>query len=486
MVPSANRGAVWLDSERLPSSSSRRAKGSRRKTTKKAPHADVVKTGQSHEPDPSSDELDNWRRAWRELWDAERNAERDALEERLRASEDAIRELRATLAREKSLHGLSVEQGQSWVDEAVEATRTVAQRESEARAALQVCRQQLEATKLRAAKAEARAAELAARAAAAEDARRLSERTSASQLAASREEVGDLRQQLAKRAAGIDEVEAARDDAEGRATSAESDARQLQIALATSEETARVRELDASRAEAQAAMLAAELGARETELAWLAHETGAMCAPATGEAESLLPPDGMTRPVVSPDGEAALRNARAACAASVELSVGAATLADELRHLDGLDASVLEVRRALAQSAASCDALRTRAEAAEAGRDAFGRRAEALEGELISTHDAMCDAEARFGTAVAQIRESVDAQLAVQSQRLRVWEELVSTGRPEGVSMMNAHAGIALIRGRRHLGDLGDLLREERALIAEQGRVFAAARPRAVPAQQLS
>ena len=109
--------------------------------------------------------------------------------------------------------------------------------------------------------------------------------------------------------------------------------------------------------------------------------------------------------------------------------------------------------------------------------------------ELQSTRSALADtnsrlnsveaaaraAEARFASAVTAIRESVDAQLAVQAERLALWEALVSSaGRPEA-KLMHAQAATSLIRGRRQLGELGALLEAERALVAQQGRLFAGA-----------
>ena len=79
-----------------------------------------------------------------------------------------------------------------------------------------------------------------------------------------------------------------------------------------------------------------------------------------------------------------------------------------------------------------------------------------------------------FAEALVAIRGPADAQLAVQSERIRVWESLVEgDGLRAEAWNMNATAAIQLIRGRRNLGELGELIREERELIAEQGRLLA-------------
>ena len=473
--------AVWLASDRTaPTPSARRGKAKQRKPVpqRRLPPENIVEAGIAETGlDPSAD-LDRWRLAWRELWEVERDAARDTLVARLAEAEGAVRELRATLASERQLHARAVAERQSWADEAVEATRAVAERESAARNALQECRAELEHTKLRAARAELAAAQAVEEAAAADGARVLAERVSSTQLAASHDEISMLRQQLHARAAGMGAIEDACDRNATRAEAAASEARQIRFQLATSAEAMRVSELEASRSEAHASSLAGDLAAREAEFARVAGILSTLRA-----APTMLQPSSSSATPLSADVEAATDDAHAIHSKVLQEAVGAAALAEELRQLDGLDGSVLELRSALARSMATCEEQRAHAASTEVALtqcrcdvDALRRGRADLEHTIASAHDATRAAEGRFAEAVGAIRSSVDAQLAVQSERLRVWEELVGLhGKPDAWSL-NATAGMALIRGRRHLGDLSELLNEERRLIAEQGRLIAGAR----------
>ena len=501
-------------------------------------------------------DMDSWHKAWRELWEVERDGRRDELAAKLSLEEATNRSLMAQ--RQQQLDAQRAAELSR--DLAVAATKAAAEREEKVRAELLALQQKLKDCNARATLAEDRAGLLAEQLAELANAREIDKKASTAMVAAARDEINSLQDEIAARrhaayladqklndyqaraslaenragllaeqlaelgdareldkkastamvAAARDEIKALRDELAARIEAAhladracsamvvrkedaESEARQLRMSLATSGEERRVLELDGAKAEAQLALREAELDARNAELAHLAVFVGSMCSSAQGggdaaEMDELDTPTGRDTPAdaeMSVHGEAVLRDASDLHAMLRNHAVGNSTLLDEVRRLDHdvdhLGGRLRDALTALAKRRAVLEEHRARADTSEAAlvgatglADEQRSEIAQLRGELDSLQVAARAAEASFAEALVAIRGPADAQLAVQSERIRVWESLVEgDGLRAEAWNMNATAAIQLIRGRQNLGELGELIREERELIAEQGRLLA-------------
>ena len=192
-------------------------------------------------------------------------------------------------------------------------------------------------------------------------------------------------------------------------------------------------------------------------------------------------------------GEMAREEARLLAAAMAERSLDVGILAAELSRLDdersANEAKLKSAQASLDASQLEGDALWARADAAEAALHACERNASELKALAEGTRSELTAVEARknalevslrererkFAEALQAIQTSAEKQLAVQAERFHKWEGLADIAGLPDAATMGAHACIELIRGRRTLRELSELIRAERDLQLEQGRLVAMA-----------
>ena len=453
-------------------------------------------------------DMERWRNAWRELWEAERVYERESLQKQIKEANERIRELQEAAVRSENNRKVWEDEKRNFGADALEAARIVAEREEACRSAVKSVRRELEASEIRAATADARAAAAMERAAAAEDARALCETAWSSKFAALRDEAGLLRDELAaaKRANGERDDE--RDALLRAGQRSEAECRQQKHELAQLAEVKRVLDVDLSRARAQLANVDSELASREAFVAQLSGEmrrlrsTGGAGAAASAADEELAVGIGSSEARINDflahvhggtHGEMAREEARLLAAAMAERSLDVGILAAELSRLDdersANEAKLKSAQASLDASQLEGDALWARADAAEAALHACERNASELKALAEGTRSELTAVEARknalevslrererkFAEALQAIQTSAEKQLAVQAERFHKWEGLADIAGLPDAATMGAHACIELIRGRRTLRELSELIRAERDLQLEQGRLVAMA-----------